>query len=151
MSGSGFDFDLFGASRAGIYAACTADLAPLAVAARDAGLRTIDVDLSGCTDKQTLLLRMETALDAPACSGRNWDALSDLLRDLDWLGEAPGYVLLLGSADSLRSAASGIYDTLLSILHETVDAWAQTGIPFWAFVGLPEDGLPGDGDESTAR
>ena len=140
MSGAGFEFDLFDPARAGVYAAPTGHLMQLGVAARGAGLHTIEADLAGCRDKATLLLRLNSALDAPAGAGRNWDALSDLLRDLGWLGDAAGHVLLLGDADDLRASAPEAYATLLDILQEAVDAWAESDTPFWAFVGVSDDG-----------
>ena len=149
MSGTGFEFDLFDASQTGIYAAPDEDLGQLAMAARDAGLRTIDTDLSGCRDKATLLLRINTALDAPAGSGRNWDALSDLLRDLEWLGETRGHVLLFAAAEELRTAAPEVFDVFVDVLQDAVDYWAEAGVPFWAFVGLSGNAEDADIDAGS--
>jgi len=139
MTESGFDPGLFDPSLAGVHLVADGDMALLDIAARDAGLRATAIDLEHCTGKPVLLLRMATALEVPPGSGRNWDALSDLLRDLGWLPAPRGHALLLSSAGDLRDASPGDYDTLLSILHEAADAWAEAGTPFWAFVGLPDD------------
>ena len=138
MSGTGMDLGLADAHRAGVFFVTAGDLAPLDAACRDAGLACRRVDLHGCTGKPALLLRMEMALDAPAGGGRNWDALSDRLRDLSWL-PAPGYALLFEDAHVLRDADEASFDTLLDLLDEASRAWAAQDVPFWAFLALPED------------
>ena len=138
MSDSGFDLGLDDASRAGVYFVTADDIATLDMATRDAGLLARRIDLRDCANKATLMLRLATALDFPAGSGRNWDAASDRLRDLSWL-PAPGYALLFDAARDLRDADETSFDTLLEILDEAVSDWAQREIPFWAFLALPEE------------
>ena len=137
MTASGFDLGLGDASRAGVFFVAGDDLATLDAAARDAGLLARRIDLLGCTNKATLLLRFAVALDFPAGSGRNWDALSDSLRDLSWL-PAPGYTLLLDGASGLHRAEGEDFDTLLSILDEARASWADSDVPFWVFVALDD-------------
>lgn len=138
MSESGFDPGLSDPARAGVYFVSADDLPMLEMAARDAGLRPARIDLQRCTGKATLMLRMAMALAFPPGSGRNWDALSDLLRDLDWLDAPGGHVLLFEAASDLRDADEVQFETLLSILEESSAAWREAGIPFWAFLALPE-------------
>jgi len=138
MSESGFDMGLGDVGQAGVYGVGHGDLGGLAAAARDAGLKVLRVDLEGCTDKRTLLLRIATQLDFPAGLGRNWDALSDALRDLSWL-PARGYALLFNDADDLRNASGEDFDTLLDVLTEVAAHWAADNAPFWAFFELSED------------
>lgn len=138
MSDSGFDMGLEDAAQAGVYAVGHGDLGGLAAAARDAGLKVLRIDLEACTDKRTLLLRIATQLDFPAGLGRNWDALSDALRDLSWL-PASGYALLFGEAGDLRRGNRGDFDMLLDVLAEATARWAEDGVPFWAFLELPDD------------
>lgn len=146
MTSSGFDLGLDDASRAGVFFVATEDLDTLDAAARDAGLQARRIDLLDCANKATLLLRFAVALDFPAGSGRNWDALSDNLRDLSWL-PAPGYALLLDSASGLHRADGDDFDTLLSILDDARAFWAGDGVPFWVFVALDEE----DFDEMEAE
>ena len=141
MSESGFDPGLTDASHAGVFFVTDEDLDALAAASRDAGLLARRIDLSGCDGKSALLLRMATILDFPDSSGRNWDALSDSLRDLEWL-PAPGYVLLFEQAHDLRECNEADFDTLLDILDEASQAWASDDTPFWAFIALPEEDFP---------
>ena len=144
MSTSGFDIGLDDASQAGMYEVEADDLLALAAAARDAGLKVLRVDLESCTDKRTLLLRIATQLDFPPGMGRNWDGLSDALRDLSWL-PAPGYALLLANAGDLRDADETSFDTLLDILDVATVDWQQRNLPFWAFLALPESDFPPPG------
>ena len=144
MTDSGFDLGLDDARRAGVFFVTADDIATLDMAARDAGLLARRIDLRGCAGKATLFLRLATALDFPAGSGRNWDALSDLLRDLSWL-PAPGYALLFEDARDLRDADETGFDTLLEVLDEATQAWAGDEVPFWSFLALPEDEFETDG------
>ena len=137
MSESGFDLGLEDATRAGVFFVAGDVIATLAMAARDAGLLVRRIDLAGCRDKSTLMLRLATALDFPAGSGRNWDALDDRLRDLSWL-PASGYALLFDAAHALRDADETSFDTLLELLDEAATDWAQRDVPLWSFLALPE-------------
>jgi len=136
VSESGFELGLDDATRAGVYFVTGEDIGTLDMAARDAGLLVRRIDLRDCGNKATLLLRIATALDFPP-GGRNWDALSDRLRDLGWL-PASGYTLLFEDAADLRDASEADFDTLLNLLDEAVRDWAQRDTPFWAFLALPE-------------
>ena len=138
MSESGFDLGLDDPSQAGVYFATRDDLRTIGMAARDAGLLARNIDLRGCKTKATLLLRLSIALDNPSGSGHNWDALSDQLRDLDWL-PAAGYALLFDDASDLRDADEASFDTLLDILQEAATEWSGRDVPFWAFLALSED------------
>lgn len=138
MTASGLDLGLGDPRRAGVYFVTAGDLPTLAMAARDAGLVARRIDLQGCTGKQMLMLRLAAALEFPAGSGRNWDALADLLRDLSWL-PAPGHALLFDAARDLREADEAVFDTLLSVLDEAAQARAAWDAPLWAFLALPED------------
>ncbi len=137
MSASGLGLGLDDPRQSGVYFVTDEDLDTLGVAARDAGLHVRRIDLAGC-DKPALLLRIATALDFPSGMGRNWDGLSDGLRDLGWLPEG-GHALLLERADELRIAHEADFDTLLEILEEAAHDWSARDLPFWAFLALPEN------------
>ena len=137
MTESGFDLGLGDATRAGVYFVTSEDLDSLGMAARDAGLQVRRVDLAGCNDKHKLLLRIATALDFPSTFGRNWDALSDNLRDLEWM-PGDGYALLFDRGGELRDAEETDFDTLLDVLDEASLYWSARDLPFWAFLALPQ-------------
>lgn len=108
MSAGDFALDLSDPQQSGVYQADTDDLDTMAALARDAGLRILRVDLASCSDKHMLLMRLATQLDFPVSFGRNWDALSDALRDLAWLPASHGYALLINGADALARTARTI-------------------------------------------
>ena len=141
MCTSGFDIGLDDASQAGMYEVEADDLPALAAAARDAGLLVRRIELDGCRDKQALLLRIGAVLDLPAGWGRNWDALMDALRDLEWL-PAPGYALLFETAGQLQAQRPHDLETLVGILQEASSWWAQAGVPFWAFIAIDATAEP---------
>jgi hypothetical protein len=62
------------------------------------------------------------AMNFPSSSGRNWDALLDLTRDLSW-NKAQGYVLTLSNADSLLPLPNNGFSVLLGVLEATVREW----------------------------
>ena len=144
MSASGLELGLGDPHQSGVYFVTDEDLDTLGVAARDAGLQVRRIDLTGC-DKAALLLRIATVLDFPSGMGRNWDALSDSLRDLGWL-PGGGHALLFERADDLRMDHETDFDTLLEVLEEAAQDWAARGLPFWAFLALPEEAF----DEADA-
>lgn len=137
MSQTGFELGLADPAGSGIYFVAAGDLAPLAAAAGDAGLLARHVDLSGCTSKATLLLRLAMALEAPGGRGRNWDGLGDNLRDLDWL-PAAGYALLLEGAADFRAGQPQDFERLLAVLEQACADWTGRNVPFWVFIALPE-------------
>lgn len=136
MTESGFELGLDQPDRCGVFFVTDDDLDALGVASRDAGLMVRRIALDGCGDKATLLLRVGSALDFPAGSGRNWDALSDRLRDLSWI-EAEGYALLFEDAGDLEDADETAFDTLLDVLEEAAAGWREREVPFWAFLAMP--------------
>jgi len=136
MSDSGWELGLADPDNAGVYFVTTEDLDTLGVAARDAGLQVRRIDLGGA-DKHVLLLRIATALDFPSGLGRNWDALSDSLRDLSWLPHS-GVALLFENGGDLQQGETEDFDTLLEILEESAQDWSVRDKPFWSFIALPE-------------
>jgi len=137
MNHDAFELGLDDINNAGVYAIGNDDIGPLSAAMRDAGLRVATIDLAGCHDKRTLLMRMAAQLDFPRTFGGNWDALVDCLRDLSWI-KANGYALFFSDADGLRGDAEKDFDTLLEVLDEACQAWAEQNVPFWAFLAVTE-------------
>jgi RNAse (barnase) inhibitor barstar len=129
---------LVDAGQAGTFYLTASDLDGLRAAAGELGLRCIDIDLAGCTDKPALMQGFADAFAFPPHFGHNWDALADCLADLDWL-PAEGYVLTLENPGPLRDAEPDDYAILVSVLEGACDAWRDHGRPFWAFLALPDD------------
>jgi RNAse (barnase) inhibitor barstar len=133
VTGDDLGLGLHDINNAGVYAIDSDDIGALAAAMRDASLKVIRIDLEGVTDKRTLLARLAAQLDFPAGFGGNWDALSDNLRDLQWL-PANGYALFLCDVDALRAAAQKDFDTLLDVMDEASRDWVGRDVPFWVFL-----------------
>jgi hypothetical protein len=134
VTASGFDSGLTDPKASGVYFVAPGDLDALSAATRDAGLLVRRVDLRGCRDKRTLLMRFAIALDTPRGRGGNWDALTDDLRDLAWLQAGGGVALLVEDAADVRDADAALVSTMLSVLEDAASGWAGRDLPFFAFV-----------------
>lgn len=137
MTVSCFDFATSDAASSGVYLVAHDDLAPIDAAASDAGWLVRRMELRGCPDKATLLRRIASALDIPEAWRNNWDALAFCLRDFTWL-PARGYVFLFDHADDMRDSAQPDFNHLLDVFDEAGFAWAERGVPFWAFFAVAE-------------
>lgn len=126
------------ADQAGTFYLTGSDLEGLRAAAGELGFRCVDIDLAGCADKPALMQRFAEAFAFPPYFGHNWDALADCLADLEWL-PAEGYVLTLENLQALRDADPDDYATLVSVLEGACEQWSERGLPFWAFLALPDD------------
>jgi hypothetical protein len=110
----------------------------IAAALTAQGRRTITV-VAPAT-KAGVIAALATAYRFPAGTGRNWDALADLLAD-----HAGGTVLVLDGrvfAAASATTASDDWDVLLAILRDTAAWFASSETPFAAIV----IGEPGDQD-----
>lgn len=122
-------------SLAGVYVVEAAGASDFLAAAMALDFAAVTVNLAGCSDRDEALERIGAALKFPAWFGRNWDALADCLADMSWW-PAAGYLVLLEHPDALREAEPESFDTLLEIIEEASQAWAEEKKPFWAL--LPE-------------
>lgn len=122
------------ADEAGAYSLLPEHLATLAQAANELRFFHRRIDLLGCADKDVLFERIALALEFPEWFGRNWDALSDCLADLEWLEPADGYVLAFDNAQELHAAAFEDYATLVEVLDDVASAWRNHAVPFWSFL-----------------
>jgi RNAse (barnase) inhibitor barstar len=133
----GATVDIADPQSSGVFFVGAADLPPLAHAAQRIGFTVAQLDLRQCPDKAHLLDQLAIELELPDDFGRNWDALADSLCDLSWL-QAPGYLLLFAHADALQGASEPDFDTLIEILEDAAAAWRAQGVPFLAFLALPD-------------
>ena len=79
-----------------------------------------------------LLDRVAAAFAAPAYFGRNWDALDEILSDLEWLGAPPagGHVLLVGRAAALWATHGPAAGRLVESWLAAAESWAEEKVPF---------------------
>jgi hypothetical protein len=87
------------------------------------GFATRTIDGRRARTKDGLLFELARALEFPAGSGRNWDALEELLADLEWL-PATGYLIVVTDADQLLAEDSEGYDTFIRIAKDVAEEWA---------------------------
>jgi hypothetical protein len=120
---------------AGVYVVEAAGASDFLAAAMALDFAAVTVNLSGCSERDEALERIGAALKFPSWFGRNWDALADCLADMSWW-PAAGYLVLIEHPDAWRVAEPESFDTLLEIIEEASQAWAEAQKPFWAL--LPE-------------
>ena len=75
-------------------------------------------------DEDSVFQVFMTAFDFPQYFGWNWDALSDCLRDLNWL-PASAYLVLIVAAGDLVAADPERRTTLFGILRRAGAEWAN--------------------------
>ncbi|MGW6708812.1 barstar family protein [Streptomyces sp. NPDC054956] len=100
-------------------------LAPAVAAAEAEGWQVLRLDLDGVRSKAELMRRCAGALEVPEYFGGNWDALADAVRDLSWLGEAPGRLLAVTAWGAYAKERPDDWETLREILEEAVDFWRE--------------------------
>ncbi|ADG98677.1 hypothetical protein Srot_2226 [Segniliparus rotundus DSM 44985] len=76
--------------------------------------------------KAALLDEFAAALQFPFSFGHNWDALSDSLADLDWLGVAFGYYIVIWDADKFLAAEPEALETFVKIVQDANLTWANS-------------------------
>ncbi|MEH1053591.1 barstar family protein [Micromonospora sp. CPCC 206171] len=94
------------------------------------------LDGTRMTDAHHAFYEFSDALLFPGYFGWNWDALSDCLRDLNWL-PADGYLIVVENAPRLLSSSAEDRHTMFQILSRAVHHWASPlgrpdgkGVPF---------------------
>ncbi len=133
MNSTGDALDLCDWQRNGSYPIDAGDIAELAEATTASGLLLLRIDVGTCANKKDLLQHLSKNLSFPSGFGHNWDALSDNLRDLDWL-PAAGYMLVFEHADKLEDAAEDEFAIFVDILDDAAAAWQEREVPFFAFL-----------------
>jgi hypothetical protein len=78
--------------------------------------------------KAELLDAVADALDFPAWTGRNWDALADSLTDLSWLPAGP-QVLVWPAPERLRDADPAAYATAIEVFRGAARTSAGSARP----------------------
>lgn len=124
-------------------AAITAAAAPAFVEVPAALLRTKDLraalqrdgwyvstlDRAPIYDKTTLLHALYQSGEYPAGFGFNWDALLDVLRDLEWLATARGIAFVWRHPDVLEERAPDVLATFREVVEDAAAHRAEQGYP----------------------
>lgn len=97
------------------------------------GERLFVADCGGVTSKAGLFERLSAAFAFPGYASANWDALLDLLRDLDWLGDEPRCLAITNTA-ALANADPATFRTLAEVLRDAAEFWVRQPDNATAFV-----------------
>jgi Barstar (barnase inhibitor) len=139
---TGADFDLNEPTALAV-AAITDAAAPPFVEVPAALLRTRDLraalqqdgwyvstlDRAPIYDKTTLLHALYQSGEYPAGFGFNWDALLDVLRDLEWLAAARGVAFVWRHPDVLEERAPDVLATFREVVEDAAAFRAEQGYP----------------------
>ncbi|MFG3299220.1 barstar family protein [Micromonospora chersina] len=94
------------------------------------------LDGAKMTDADVVFYEFSDALLFPGYFGWNWNALSDCLRDLNWL-PADAYLIVVERAPLLMSGSPDERQTLFRVLSRAARSWASPlgrpegkGVPF---------------------
>jgi RNAse (barnase) inhibitor barstar len=104
----------------------------LSAICEEEGWQLFVLDGEKITNKAEFLQACAIAMQFPDYFGQNWDAFHDCITDLDWLN-AKGYLLVYTQPDVFAKTHPGDWETLLELLQDAVDDWAETESPL---VGL---------------
>lgn len=110
------------------------ELARLAEDSRSRGMSVFELDLHGIPDRLALLDHLANVFMFPHKIG-GLDAAVDLISDLEWFGNAQGYLVVVRGA----AGRTAIGDAFVSVLPNIVDRWRSQGVPFVVAI----DGLDG--------
>jgi hypothetical protein len=80
------------------------------------------------SSKSDFLKACAIAMKFPDHFGYNWDAFNDCLTDLDWI-TAKGYLILYTQPEPFAKTNPTDWATLLELLQDAVDDWAETDTP----------------------
>ena len=114
-----------------------ADFREVVTAAERMQLKVWRVDIAHAHGKKDFLGAMAAALGFPEHFGGNWDALVDCLRDLSWVGESRGYVIVLEKCRHFHAEHREEFDTATDCLAEAGAFWRDQGRPFWVLLSGP--------------
>ena len=86
-------------------------------------------------DKATFLDAMAKPFQFPDYYGRNWDALTDCLTDLEWLDSDPAYIVLIWpTPKSFLDARPDDFFTALSVLNGAIDRWWSRNVTMYVLL-----------------
>ncbi len=112
-----------------------ADLETLRAQAEGHGWLCFHLDGRRIADKHEFIEACARAMRFPAYFGKNWDALEESLRDLDWAPAPHGYLVLYDHAGRFAARRPDEFATALAILRSTARHWSATSTPMAVLIG----------------
>ena len=92
--------------------------------ARKLGFHSFRLVATGTRSLSSLMNVLSRSFEFPAWFGRNWDAASDLLRDLSWK-PANGYVCSIIGAEDLLGLEVAEFEDFVRLFEDTVADWRE--------------------------
>jgi hypothetical protein len=77
------------------------------------------------TTKEAVLAAVANAFDFPDWFGRNWDALEELLGELDWIPSLGYAAWILGAEHLLKDDTPDQFRVLVSLLDSVASKWSK--------------------------
>lgn len=125
---------LSGARPPGLYRLSTAWSTDLVVQPLiNQGWRGFYVEGEVVKDKASFIRIASAAMDFPNYSAQNWDAFEESIRDLSWT-PAKGYLLVYDAMWHLPWHDRECWQTVRTILTDTVAFWHTAGVPFYVLL-----------------
>ena len=93
------------------------------------GIKFFKIEGSLINDADDLFRKISETMSFPDYFGMNWDALTDCLKDMEWL-EAKGYVLIINDSENLWKKCYGICGMLAMIWQFCAEEWSKENVPF---------------------
>jgi len=96
---------------------------------RSRGIAVLEANVESVATGVDLFNVLAKAMQFPTYYGKNWDAVDECLRDLDWL-PATGYVLLLHHSQYLWRQVPRDAGMLIESWLFAAEEWGQQDVPF---------------------
>lgn len=107
----------------------TTGLDTLRVELHEMGIFMCEIDGSTIASDEKLFDAISQAFRFPDYFGRNWDALIDCLRDLEWLAEI-GYVVVIHNAVLAFQRTPATMARFIELCGDVASFWAENKRPF---------------------
>ena len=93
------------------------------------GLHVSEMSGKNIRSEADLFSAIAKVLNFPDYFGKNWDALDECLRDLEWI-PAKGYVLIIRDANPLWHHATKVAGDLIRSWLFCDEEWLKENVPF---------------------
>jgi RNAse (barnase) inhibitor barstar len=93
----------------------------------DKGLCYVDIEGDLIKDSNSLFLEMSEKLKFPEYFGKNWNALQDCLRDLEWIPSDYGYIIIWSNASIMMMTSPDEFFEFMNILQYVNEYWSGIG------------------------
>ena len=117
-----------------------AEIAGIEDVLAEKGWQAFYLDGRSIEEKQSELEAIARALSCPTYVARNWDALEEAVRDLDWAPGA-GYLVIYEYPQIFAAYQPQDWQTFLSILRTGIAYWRSQDVPMYALLCRTDEGL----------